>query len=195
MENVNYNNKKYYMEKKELVKLSKTISYLLRHHPEAINIKLDDSGWAKVHEFIENFNNHYKRIKLNFEKLKQVVEKNDKKRFSFNENKTKIRANYGHSINIKLGYKPAKPPEYLYHGTVKRNLKSIKEQGLIKKDRNYVHLSFDYDSAYKVGVRYGRPIVLKINTKKMYSVGYKFFLSESGIWLTEHIPPQYIVFQ
>lgn len=176
------------MSKKD--KLSIFISLILRHKPETIGIKLDDYGYADVNELIEKINNTGRNI--NIEILEQIVKEDNKQRYSFNDDRSKIRANQGHSINIDVELKELEPPEYLYHGTATRFLDNIKNEGIIKQSRLYVHLSRDIDTAIKVGKRHGVPVVLKINTGKMYENGYKFYLSENNIWLCKYIPFEYV---
>lgn len=170
---------------KKRTQTSKFLSLILRHSPETVGIKLDKNGWADVDELLE-------KINLDFETLDDIVETNDKKRFSFNEDLTKIRANQGHSINIDLELKPIEPPHNLYHGTIANFLRSIAKEGLTKQNRQYVHLSKDTETAKKVGMRRGKPIILAIRAEEMYEKGYKFYLSENGVWLTDHVPAKFI---
>ena len=176
------------MSKKD--KLSIFISLILRHKPETIGIKLDDYGYADVNELIEKKNNTGRNI--NIEILEQIVKEDNKQRYSFNDDRSKIRANQGHSINVNVELRELEPPKYLYHGTATRFLDNIKNEGIIKQSRLYVHLSRDIDIAVKVGKRHGTPVILKINTGKMYENGYKFYLSENNVWLCEYIPFKYV---
>jgi len=173
------------------VKEGKFISLVLRHRPETIGIKLDENGWADVGELLQGLekSNH----KISMDTLEEIVATNDKKRYSFNEDKTKIRANQGHSINVDLNLKEQTPPSILYHGTAEGSLDNIKKIGLTKRDRNHVHLSLDVETAIKVGKRHGNPIILTIDAKNMHRDGYKFYLSENGVWLTEYVPVKYIL--
>ncbi|MFA1719042.1 RNA 2'-phosphotransferase [Clostridioides difficile] len=176
------------MSKKD--KLSIFISLILRHKPETIGIKLDDYGYADVNELIEKINNTGRNI--NIEILEQIVKEDNKQRYSFNDDRSKIRANQGHSINVNVELRELEPPKYLYHGTATRFLDNIKNEGIIKQSRLYIHLSRDIDIAVKVGKRHGTPVILKINTGKMYENGYKFYLSENNVWLCEYIPFKYV---
>ena len=124
--------------------------------------------------------------------LKEVVATNDKQRFKFSDDYTKIRANQGHSIKVDVELKETEPPAILYHGTAARFIQSIKEGGLVAKGRLYVHLSADEETAVKVGRRHGSPVVLTLNAAKMREDGFKFYLSENGVWLTESVPAEYI---
>ena len=172
-------------------KTSKFLSYVLRHNPELIDLKLDENGWANVDELITKSKNNNQSF--TFEELDEIVQTNDKKRFVFNEDKTKIRANQGHSIDVDLALKPQQPPEFLYHGTGQNNVDSILEKGIEKRDRQHVHLSQDKETANKVGMRHGKPIILTIKTEKMFEDGILFYLSENNVWLTDFVAPKYIL--
>lgn len=178
------------MNEQHKKKTSKFLSYVLRHHPELINLNLDENGWANVDELITKATNDSQGF--TFEELDEIVEKNDKKRFVFNEDKTKIRANQGHSIDINLALVPQQPPEFLYHGTAQSNIDSILEKGIEKRSRQHVHLSQDKETANKVGMRHGKPIILTINTQKMSEDGFEFYLSENNVWLTDFVDAKYI---
>jgi putative RNA 2'-phosphotransferase len=178
------------MNEKNIKKYSKFLSLILRHRPEKVGITLDSAGWTSVSELLKAINKNSRPITL--EQLRFIVENNDKKRFSFNEDGTMIRANQGHSVDVNLDYDEREPPDILWHGTIGKYMKSIYESGLQKMNRHHVHLSADWDTAKKVGDRRGNGIVLVINTGAMFSDGHKFYLSENGVWLTDHVPPKYI---
>lgn len=173
-------------------KISKFISLVLRHNPDAAGIRLDDHGWAEVKELIRGVNETGRALDL--ETLKEIVRTNDKKRFSFNEDGTKIRANQGHSISVDVELKEAIPPDVLYHGTATRFLGSIlnAKEGLKAGSRLYVHLSKDYDTAVKIGQRHGIPAVLKVDVRRMTEDGHIFYLSENGVWLVKNVPVKYL---
>lgn len=158
------------MDEKSLVSRSKFLSLILRHKPDEINLKLDENGYGDVNHIISNMN-------ISFNDLEEIVSTNDKKRFEFNEDKSKIRACQGHSIDVELDLKEQIPPKTLYHGTKIDNLSSIFKSGITKQKRNFVHLSEDIKTAKKVGNRHGNSIVLHIKAKQMHNEGYKFYLS------------------
>lgn len=171
---------------KKLVKRSKFLSMVLRHKPEKANLKLDEAGWTNVKTLIAN-------TAFDMPALEEVVATNSKKRFEFNDDKTKIRARQGHSYNVKLGYEPQDPPECLYHGTATRFLDSIMKEGLKPMKRHHVHLSGDTDTASQVGKRHGKLIILKVATKRMADeMKAKFYLTENKVWLTDIVPPEYL---
>lgn len=166
------------------------LSLVLRHQPEAIGIQLDNNGWTDVDELIKKMNGH--GILLDFDLLEEVVVTNDKKRFSFNDDLTRIRANQGHSIEVDLALQATEPPDYLYHGTVERFIAPILQAGIQKMNRQHVHLSSDLATAEKVGSRRGKPIILTISAGEMFRAGHLFLLSENGVWLCNAVPVKYI---
>ena len=171
--------------------ISKFLSLILRHSPQAIGLQLDENGWADIEELLVKSADHgnpFSRVEL-----EEIVATNDKKRFAFNDVHTHIRASQGHSVNIDLDLQQSEPPEYLYHGTVSKFLQSIKEKVLLKMSRQHVHLSSDRETATKVGSRRGVPIILEIRSGQMYKEGISFYLSENNVWLTEAVPSQYII--
>ncbi len=168
---------------------SKFISLILRHRPEAIGIALDEHGWANVDELIAGV---CKTHPLDRELLEEIVRTDEKQRYSFNEDKTLIRANQGHSIPVDVELEEVQPPEYLYHGTGEKYASSIEKQGLISKSRLYVHLSKDYETAKKVGSRHGKPVVYRIQAQRMSEAGIVFFRSVNGVWLTNRVSVQYL---
>ncbi len=170
--------------------ISKLLSLILRHHPESIDLSLDEEGWANVDELLSKL--PLKSVFMSFDELAFLVENNDKKRFSFNADTSKIRANQGHSLDVNLQLVSQKPPAVLFHGTVQRFIEAISKEGLSKMSRQYVHLSKDNETAIKVAQRRGKPIVLKVNAEQMYQDGYHFYCSENGVWLTEFVPTNYI---
>jgi len=173
-----------------LTQIGKFLSLVLRHSPETIGLSLDKNGWANVSELIAAMNSH--GMKIDMELLETIVATNNKKRYHFSEDKTKIRASQGHSLDVDVELKEAIPPEFLYHGTVDRFLGSILTEGLQKRDRNHVHLSADIETAVIVGRRRGRPVVLRIRAAEMNKAGYLFYLSENKVWLTEEVPAKFV---
>lgn len=178
------------MGKNKENKLSVFISLVLRHKPEAACITLDEHGWANVDELIEGINKSGHQITM--EILEEIVRSDEKSRYSFNQDRTLIRANQGHSVKVDVGLKEQEPPSILYHGTAKRFLESIFKDGLQPMSRLYVHLSKNHETAVKVGKRHGEPAVLQVDAGKMHCDGYKFYLSENGVWLTKDVPADYL---
>jgi putative RNA 2'-phosphotransferase len=178
------------MNEQQKKRISKFLSLILRHQPETISLKLDQNGWANIDELMEKSSKN--KMDFTLKELDEVVETNDKKRFIFNQDKTKIRANQGHSVDIDLALKPQQPPEFLYHGTAQAHIDSILEKGIEKRSRQHVHLSSDKETAEKVGMRHGKPVILTIRTGKMAEDGILFYLSENNVWLTDFVDAKYI---
>ena len=177
---------------KHCVKLSKFLSLVLRHKPEVASVTLDGAGWASTAQVVQGCQKFCNQAVTESD-VEYVVKTNNKKRFEFSADGLKIRASQGHSIDsVELGYKPQAPPELLYHGTAAKNLQSILTKGLLKCNRQHVHLSNDVVVAVAVGQRRGEPIVLTVFAQKMYNYGYEFFLSTNGVWLTKYVSPEYL---
>jgi putative RNA 2'-phosphotransferase len=145
---------------------------------------------ADVNELLQKSN--AKKVTIDLQVLKDVVDTNEKKRFSFNEDYSKIRANQGHSIEVDVQLKSAIPPDILYHGTAERFLDEILNVGLNKMQRLHVHLSDNYETAIKVGQRHGKPAILIVDARAMSDAGVDFFLSENLVWLVNHVPVKYL---
>lgn len=175
---------------REHVKLSRLLSKVLRHSPESIGITLDKNGWVEVQELLKCIG---ERITL--EDLVYIVANNNKKRFEFSTDQKRIRACQGHSIEVDLELKPVSPPDVLYHGTATKTIEYIKRDGIIKMNRNHVHLSADYNTAHNVGQRHGKPSILLIDAQKMHEHGMEFFTSTNHVWLTDFVPKEYITFE
>ena len=171
---------------KQLKNTSKFISLILRHQPDAIGITLDEHGWADVQELIDGINGSDGHT-LDMEILEEIVQTDEKQRYSFNEDHTLIRANQGHSIPVDVELEEKTPPDILWHGTGEKDA-----QGLIPKSRLYVHLSSDRETAKKVGSRHGRPVIYEIDCRQMAADGYRFFESTNHVWLTKEVPVRYL---
>ena len=174
------------MNAKERTKLSKRMSYVLRHNPSEVGLELSEAGWVSVIEFL-------RALDIDFETLEEVVTTNDKQRFEFNEDATMIRASQGHSVDVNLGYSPADPPDVLYHGTSSSVVPTILAEGLRPMSRHHVHMSADEQTAAAVGLRRREKMtILKIDTRGMQRTGHVFYRSTNGVWLTDFVPPRYI---
>ena len=172
------------------IRISRFISLVLRHKPETIGINLDQHGWANVKDLIKGINSKYSPFEL--KDLERIVAEDEKGRYSFNADKTKIRANQGHSIDVDVELKKTTPPPVLYHGTATRFVDSIRKEGIVPKSRLYVHLSSDLETAIKVGKRHGNAVVFTVNCEQMIADGNEFFLSENRVWLTKFVHPKYL---
>lgn len=156
-------------------------------------MQLDPEGWLPIDELIQNANRQGKHLTL--ELLHEVVAACEKKRFALSDDGLKIRASQGHSVpDVELNLEPVAPPSLLYHGTVAAFVESIREQGLLKRARNHVHLSADIETATKVGARRGKPIILTVLAQAMHESRHQFYFSANGVWLTDAVPVSFIEF-
>jgi putative RNA 2'-phosphotransferase len=178
------------MDSKQLVQISKMIAKTLRHKPESLGLKLERGGWISVDTLLAAFAR--RGYSLSKSELEEVVAKNDKRRFAFDDSGGRIRASQGHSVQVDLGLEPLEPPETLFHGTTEANLSSILESGLQRMKRHHVHLSADTETAYRVGSRHGKAVILTVNSKAMSEAGFVFYRSENDVWLTEAVPAKFL---
>jgi putative RNA 2'-phosphotransferase len=178
------------MDEKKKKKISKFLSLILRHEPEVVGLKLEENGWISVAKLIKACADYGKPFSL--AELREVVETNDKKRFAFNDDETKIRANQGHSVEVEIEFEEKMPPEILYHGTAEKNVGVIFAEGLKKMSRQYVHLSADAETAREVGGRHGKPVIFKLKIAEMLTENFKFYVSANGVWLTESVPSRFL---
>lgn len=169
----------------ELTSKGKYLSYILRHSMEDFNSgKIDGEGYMSISDLVER---GFTEVLI-----EEIVRTNNKSRYEYSPDHTKIRARQGHSIPVDVGLTPSTPPDVLFHGTADRFISSISKEGLKPMSRLYVHLSDNPDTAISVAKRHGKPVVLTIDTKQMISDGIQFFLSNNGVWLTKEVLPQYI---
>jgi putative RNA 2'-phosphotransferase len=176
---------------KQYTDVSKFLSYVLRHEPQAIGLKLDSEGWAEIALLIAGAQKAGHTLDVGL--IRKVVETSDKKRFSISQDGLSIRAVQGHSTaSVAITFAEKQPPEILYHGTATRFLDSILHEGLKPGERQYVHLSAETATAVAVGLRYGKPVVLKVEALQMHQQGFRFFQAENGVWLVDKVPVEYL---
>lgn len=178
------------LSEKETTRRSKLLSLVLRHDPAHIGITLDEQGWVAVPELLAQLAKHQQPLTL--EQLEYIVETNAKQRFRFNDDRSRIRASQGHSVEVELGYTPVAPPEVLYHGTAIQHQESILREGLRKMSRHQVHLSADLATARTVGKRHGRLVLFEVAAGLLHRAGQPFYQADNGVWLTDEVPAKYL---
>ena len=171
-------------------KISKRLSYWLRHKPEDAGLTIDPSGWAEKDAVLAAFKE--KGLDVEAADMERVVANSDKGRFEFSEDGSLIRARQGHSIPVSLDWPITDPPEFLFHGTVDRFLDAIMTEGLRPMKRHHVHLSPDVKTASVVGARRGKPVILQVSAARMASEGHEFRLTGNNVWLAESVPPGFL---
>lgn len=169
----------------DVVRTSKRLSHVLRHHPGSVGLTLDEAGWVDVEALLA-------ALRITREELDHVVATDDKQRFAFDDSETRIRASQGHSVAVDLGYAAVTPPAELFHGTVERFLPAILAEGLRPGRRHAVHLSPDVATARAVGARRGRPVVLRVDAAALAADGRALTRSANGVWLVGAVPPRYL---
>ena len=178
------------MDDKRRVTVSKYLSKHLRHDPAGLGLTLGPGGWVAVDDLLRASAEH--GFALRREELQEVVEHSEKQRFAFDAAGTMIRANQGHSVDVDLELRPTTPPEELFHGTGAGSVEAILATGLERRSRHHVHLSPDAETARRVGMRHGRPVILTVASGAMARAGHEFFLSANGVWLVDSVPPEYL---
>jgi putative RNA 2'-phosphotransferase len=178
----------------DLVALSKRLSYVLRHRPDSVGLALDPSGWVAVDDLLAALAVHGRPVSR--AEFDAVVAGNDKRRFAVeagSDGRDRIRASQGHSVPVDLGLVAVTPPPVLFHGTSAATVPAIRAEGLRKGRRHHVHLSVDRATAHRVGARrQGEVGILEIDAAGMAADGYPFYRSANGVWLTGHVPPEYL---
>jgi putative RNA 2'-phosphotransferase len=178
------------MDQRRLVKVSKYLSRHLRHDPGRLGLTLDSGGWVAVEELLSACAAHH--FPLTRDELDEVVARNDKRRFSFDPTRTRLRANQGHTVPVDLELAPSAPPPTLYHGTHESAVPAIRREGVRPMERHHVHLSTTVDAARRVGARRGRPVVLAVDAGRMAAQGVPFYVTDNGVWLTDAVPPEFL---
>lgn len=169
---------------------SKFLSLVLRHDPGRIGLTLDHQGWVDVDDLLAALAGTDNAMTR--DTLFEIVATSDKKRFSLSDDGKRIRAAQGHSVQVDLGLTPVTPPAVLFHGTASTTVASIMKDGLLPRGRQQVHLSADIDTAKKVGMRHGKPVILQIKAGQMSKDGHLFFQADNGVWLTDQVPATYL---
>ena len=178
------------MDDARQVRISKFLSKHLRHEPQRLGLELEPGGWVSVRDLLAACN--ARNMSLSRAELDEVVRRNNKQRFSFDESGARIRANQGHSVEVDLQLEPVTPPAVLYHGTPERSAEAVSTGGLEKMSRHHVHLSADVATAKAVGARRGRPVLFEVDAAAMHEAGCVFYRSANGVWLVDHVPPRYL---
>jgi putative RNA 2'-phosphotransferase len=170
------------------VRVSRTLSFWLRHRPDAAGLQLDAAGWADTAAVLHSLARE--GLALDRAGLQRLVAANDKQRFELSEDGARIRARQGHSIDVQGDWVRATPPDTLFHGTVERFMPAILAEGLKPMGRHHVHLSPDEATARRVAARRGSPVVLAVAAGRLAAAGQPFWLSSNGVWLTDRVAPE-----
>lgn len=171
--------------------LSKVLSFALRHQPEEFGLNTDERGFVPLNELVLALQERPKWIDITEEEILNIVDGGEKQRFEVRDGL--IRARYGHSFDVQPASEPVEPPERLYHGTPRRAVPVVMDDGLRSMRRRFVHLSKSHDTARQVGERRDpNSIVIEILAKEAHENGVKFYCATDEIYLCENVPPPYL---
>ncbi len=175
-----------------ITKISKRLSYILRHEPQRYKVTLDKEGWADIDYLLNSLHNFKDLTDLKKEDLLDLILNQEKVRFVIKKNK--IKATYGHTIELKRNTSTIPPPDILYHGTSHKSIESIIINGLLRMQRQFVHLSIDIHTAIETGKRRdGNPVIIEVDSKTAYKEGrILFYKGSDKVWLSEIILPKYL---
>lgn len=186
--NFSYHNAFKNVEEKQRIKLSKLMSFILRHEPYKFGIKPNGEGFVDIDNLLKAINKIYSWVERKH--IEEVVKLDEKKRYEIKGNK--IRALYGHSYRVNIQYEEDFESNLLYHGTARKNLKKILEEGIKAMGRQFVHLSLSRKEAYMVGKRHSKNVVIfEINADCLRKKGYRIYKA-GVIRLVKYVPPDCI---
>jgi putative RNA 2'-phosphotransferase len=168
------------------------MAWALRHAPAEAGIILDAHGWTSVSDLLHSL--YQRHLAINAVELAEIVASDDKGRFSLSDDHARIRANYAHSTTVDLGLPARKPPSPLFHGTARRYLDAIKRDGILRQQRQFVHLVADLLMAFAIGRRHGDPVAITVASQAMYEDGLRFYHGAGAIWMTEVVPARYLCY-
>lgn len=179
------------MDEQERRRLSKRLSYHLRHGPGDAGVVLDPAGWVEVGDLVRGLGRSGRAVTR--AEVEEVVARDERGRFELGPEGRRIRARYGHSVDVDPGHDPvAEPPAVLYHGTTPAALAGIRRRGLVPRGRRHVHLSGDAATARRVGARHGRPVVLEVDAVALVASGHALARAAPDVWLVDHVPPRFL---
>jgi putative RNA 2'-phosphotransferase len=176
-------------DKKKRDRLSKFMSYILRHNALDYGLTLDSDGFVSLEELVNAIQQENQWEDVSQEIIEQVVHECEKQRYEIID--TNIRARYGHSKS-HVSYIPTVPPNSLYHGTNTKAISAIMHSGLKPMNRQYVHLSETTKFATIAGKRRGDLILVLVDAKSAHESGINFYPAGGEVWLSDEIPPQFI---
>jgi len=177
------------MKDDKRIKLSKLMSFILRHAPWKFGVEPDEAGFIELDKFLVTIKKIYPWVKK--DDIKMVAKLDAKDRFEIRGNK--IRARYGHSYEVAIDYKEDKSSKTLYHGTSIKNLEKILKEGIKSMKRQFVHLTIDSEDAYKTALRHDKDVaILLIDANCLRKKGYKIYDAGRVVRLVEYVPPSCI---
>lgn len=169
-------------------RISRFLSYLLRHRPKEYPLAFDHHGFVAWSEVVDLIQERF--FDATEQEVRAVVTESEKRRFELRDDK--VRATYGHSFPVDLGLEPVEPPAELYYGTARDLAQSILHKGLKPRDRQFVHLSASLEDAEAVGKRRDpAPAIVVVDTRAAREADVVFYRS-GPLFLAENVPPQFL---
>ncbi len=183
---------KFLLNDEEVETLGRTMAGVLRHFPERYGLEMDAHGWVDVRDFITAVQIRNKRFKfLRAHHVIGLIETDPKGRYQFEDGK--IRATYGHSLDIDLDLPTEGIPDVLYYPTKEEECHLLLEAGLRPSDRKMVHLSATYEAAMEAGrVRTQNPIILEVDVKAAREAGNVVMKAGKTVYTTKEIPGEFL---
>ncbi len=175
---------------KKLERLSRFLSYLLRHDPSALGLHLDENGFIPIRTLLGKLRLNARWGWVTRDDLVVVIRASGKARFEISNER--VRATYGHSIRAKIAYPEVPPPSLLYHGTSRKSASAIEREGLKPGQRQYVHLSSTISEALEVGTRRDlSPAIFAVKALMASAEGIRFYKSGT-VFLADMIPARFL---
>jgi len=177
------------LEKERVEKLGRFISGILRHFPQRFGLEIDENGWIDFEGLVRAVKKKFKWA--NRWLVKAIVYSDEKGRYEIRDNK--IRAKYGHSVEVELKDYPPANEDVLYYGTSEEEAQRLLEIGIKPVNQTFVHLSTTIEKGEEVArLRTDEPIILEIDAKKAREDGIRIIKANEFIALAKEIPPKYI---
>lgn len=169
-------------------RLSRFLSFLLRHHPANYPLRFDRQGFVSWPELVAVVQERFPDIQE--EEIRGVIDGSEKRRFEIRGDR--VRATYGHSFPVDLGLESVAPPPRLYHGTARDLAETILREGLKPRGRQHVHLSASLQEALAVGQRRDpSPAVIVVDAEAAHAGGVLFYQS-GPLYLAKEVPAKFL---
>lgn len=169
--------------------LSRFLSYVLRHEPGDAGLALSDDGWTDRSAVVDAVRDEYEWA--TGASVSAVVATDPKGRFEVDDDR--IRASYGHSVDVDLDATDHPVPDTLYHATAPDAVPAILEEGVKPMDRQRVHLTDDREEALDVGRRHAAdPVLLKVDAAGLLDTGRDVTKRGTHVYTTDRVSPEFV---
>jgi len=177
------------LEQEKVEKLGRLISGILRHFPDKFGLNMDKNGWVNSESLVRAVRRRYRWA--NRWIIKALIYSDEKKRYELSDDK--IRARYGHSVDVELSDMPEAQEDVLYYGTSEEEAQRMVEIGIKPVNQTFVHLSTTIEKSEEVArLRTDSPIILEVDAKGARRDGIRIVKANEIIALAKEIPAKYI---